>query len=60
MNGQSILNRFFSIRMNVFRDVVNGKIKYYAVKNLNKLEAVAKSIGIETEDRETNEIALDL
>ena len=46
--------------VDLFRDVVNGKIKDYRIKDVNKLEAVAKSIGIETEGRTVKEIATDL
>ncbi len=46
--------------LNIFRDVVNGEIKDYQIRDINKLESVAKSIGIETEGRTTKEIALDL
>ncbi|MDA8139314.1 MAG: anaerobic carbon-monoxide dehydrogenase catalytic subunit [Desulfobacteraceae bacterium] len=46
--------------LNIFRDVVNGKIKDYAIRDVAKLESVASSIGIETEGRTTKEIALDL
>jgi len=46
--------------LDLFRDVVNGKIKDYRIKDPMKLEAVAKSIGIETEGREQYDIAMDL
>ena len=46
--------------LDVFREVVNGKIKDYQIKDVHKLESVAKSIGIETEGRTTSEIATDL
>ena len=46
--------------LNLFRNVVNGQIKDYAIKNERKLEEVAQSIGIETEGREIKQIALDL
>ncbi len=46
--------------LELFRDVVNGKIKDYEIKDTFKLEAVAKSIGIETEGRSVKEIATDL
>ncbi len=46
--------------LDLFRDVVNGKIKDYQIKDPVKLEEVARSIGIETEDRELMEIAKDL
>ena len=46
--------------LDLFRDVLNGKIKDYSIKNPLKLIDVAKSIDIETEDREIKDIAMDL
>ena len=46
--------------LELFRDVVNGKILDYGIKDVFKLERVAKSIGIETEGRSVKEIATDL
>ncbi len=46
--------------LELFRDVVNGKIKDYQIKDEFKLEGVAKSLGIETEGRSVKEIATDL
>jgi carbon-monoxide dehydrogenase catalytic subunit len=46
--------------LDLFRDVLNGKIKDYTIKNPLKLIEVAKSIDIETEDREIKDIAWDL
>ena len=46
--------------LDLFRDVLNGKIKDYTIKNPLKLIEVAKSIDIETEDREIKDIAMDL
>ena len=46
--------------LDLFRDVVNGKIQDYQIKDPVKLEEVAHSIGIETEDRELMDIANDL
>ncbi len=46
--------------LEVFREVVNGNIKDYTIKDPLKLEEVAKSIGIETEGREIKDIATDL
>jgi carbon-monoxide dehydrogenase catalytic subunit len=46
--------------LDVFRDVVNGEIKDYTIKDPLKLEEVAKSIGIEVEGRELKDIAKDL
>jgi carbon-monoxide dehydrogenase catalytic subunit len=46
--------------LDLFRDVVNGKIKDYAIKDVHKLESVAQSVGIATEGRDLKEIAMDL
>lgn len=46
--------------LDLFRDVLNGKIKDYTIKNPLKLIEVAKSIDIETDDREIKDIAMDL
>jgi carbon-monoxide dehydrogenase catalytic subunit len=46
--------------LDLFREVVNGKITDYRIKDTAKLESVAQSIGIETEGREVSEIAQDL
>ncbi|PKN63501.1 MAG: carbon-monoxide dehydrogenase catalytic subunit [Deltaproteobacteria bacterium HGW-Deltaproteobacteria-15] len=46
--------------LDLFREVVNGHIKDYGIKDPIKLEAVAREIGIETEGREIKDIALDL
>ena len=46
--------------LDLFREVVNGHIKDYTIKNPEKLKAVAESIGIETEGREVKDIAKDL
>jgi anaerobic carbon-monoxide dehydrogenase catalytic subunit len=46
--------------LDLFREVLNGKIKDYSIKNPQKLIEVAQSIGIETEDREFKDIAMDL
>ncbi|RJQ72991.1 MAG: anaerobic carbon-monoxide dehydrogenase catalytic subunit [Desulfobacteraceae bacterium] len=46
--------------LDLFREVVNGKIKDYAIKDIQKLETVAQSIGIATEGRSVKEIATDL
>ena len=46
--------------VDLFREVVNGNIKDYRIKNPEKLKAVAESIGIETEGRELMDIAKDL
>ena len=46
--------------LNLFREVLEGHIKDYKIKNVQKLEYVAKEMGIETEGREVKEIAMDL
>ena len=46
--------------LDLFREVVTGKIKDYKIKDPFKLESVAKSIGIDVEGRSQEEIALDL
>ena len=46
--------------LDVFREVVNGNIKDYTIKDTTKLKEVAAEIGIETEGREIKDIALDL
>jgi carbon-monoxide dehydrogenase catalytic subunit len=46
--------------LDLFREVVNGHITDYKIKDPVKLEAVAKSIGIEVEGRELQDIAMDL
>ncbi|MCF8038460.1 MAG: anaerobic carbon-monoxide dehydrogenase catalytic subunit [Desulfohalobiaceae bacterium] len=46
--------------LDLFREVVKGDIKEYKIKDTVKLEQVAQSIGIETEDRSVGEIAKDL
>jgi carbon-monoxide dehydrogenase catalytic subunit len=46
--------------LDLFREVLNGHIKDYSIKNPLKLIEVAKSIDIETDGREIKEIAMDL
>jgi carbon-monoxide dehydrogenase catalytic subunit len=46
--------------LDLFREVLNGHIKDYKIKNPQKLIEVAQSIGIETEDRELKDIAQEL
>ena len=46
--------------LDLFREVVNGNITDYKVKDTQKLEDVAASIGIEVKGRETKDIAMDL
>lgn len=46
--------------LDVFREVVNGNIKDYTIKDPIKLEEVARGLGIEVEGREVTDIAKDL
>ena len=46
--------------LDVFREVVNGNIKDYNIKDPIKLEDLAREIGIAVEGRETQDIARDL
>ncbi len=46
--------------LDLFREVVNGKIADYEIKDVAKLEKVAAEIGIEVEGRSPREIATDL
>ncbi len=46
--------------LDLFREVVHGKIKDYSIKDPIKLENVAKSIGIDTVDKSIEEIAIEL
>ncbi|MBE9533721.1 MAG: anaerobic carbon-monoxide dehydrogenase catalytic subunit, partial [Proteobacteria bacterium] len=48
------------VMLDVFREVVQGKIKDYKIKDEQKLMDVAESIGIETAGRELKEVATDL
>jgi carbon-monoxide dehydrogenase catalytic subunit len=46
--------------LDLFREVVNGNIKDYTIKDPIKLQEVAGEIGIEVEGREIKDIAMDL
>jgi carbon-monoxide dehydrogenase catalytic subunit len=46
--------------LDLFREVINGSIKDYEIKNPIKLIEVAGYVGIETEGREIKDIATDL
>jgi carbon-monoxide dehydrogenase catalytic subunit len=46
--------------LDVFREVVQGHITDYKIKDVMKLEEVARSVGIETEGRAMEDIAMDL
>jgi carbon-monoxide dehydrogenase catalytic subunit len=46
--------------LDLFREVVRGKITDYKIKDPVKLADVARSIGIETEDRKLEDVAKDL
>jgi len=45
--------------LDLFREVVNGNIKDYTIKDPIKLEEVAREVGIEVEGREVTDIAKD-
>ncbi len=46
--------------LDLFREVANGNNQDYKIKDVQKLEDVARSVGIEVEGRSTKEIAMDL
>lgn len=46
--------------LELFRDVINGKVVDFSIKDPQKLYEVAESLDIETEGRELKEVALDL
>jgi carbon-monoxide dehydrogenase catalytic subunit len=46
--------------LDLFREVVSGHVKEYRIKDVQKLEQVAQSIGIETDGRTAEDIAMDL
>ncbi len=46
--------------LDVFREVVNGRIAHFKIQDETKLKNVAESIGIATEDRSVKDIANDL
>jgi carbon-monoxide dehydrogenase catalytic subunit len=46
--------------LDLFREVVKGNITDYKIKDPIKLEEVARSIGIETEDRSLEDVSKDL
>jgi carbon-monoxide dehydrogenase catalytic subunit len=46
--------------LDLFREVVNGHIKDYKIKDPLKLEAVAQSIGIDTAGKSQKDIGLEL
>ncbi|RJQ61618.1 MAG: anaerobic carbon-monoxide dehydrogenase catalytic subunit [Desulfobacteraceae bacterium] len=46
--------------LDLFREVVNGRIKDYGIKDTNKLEEVARSVGIDTEGKSVRETAMAL
>ena len=48
------------VMLDLFREVVNGNIKDYTIKDPIKLEEVAEELGIETKGREVKDIATDL
>jgi len=46
--------------LKIFKQIINGEIKDYAISDNLKLEQVAASIGIDVQGRSTKEIATDL
>jgi len=46
--------------LDIFREVVNGRISHFKIQDETKLKSVAESIGIRTEKRSVKEIAVDL
>lgn len=46
--------------LDLFREVVNGKIKEYTIKDVSKLNEVAESIGIDITDKSVEAIAHEL
>ena len=46
--------------LDLFREVVNGHIQEYGIKDVKKLMEVAQSVGIETDGKEVPDIAMDL
>jgi len=46
--------------LDLFREVVNGHIKDYRIKDPQKLEAVAESVGIDIDGKSQKDIALEL
>ncbi len=58
--GSACHNDHGMTMLGVFRDVVNGNIDDYEIKDTNKLEQVARSIGIEVDGRSPKDIATDL
>jgi carbon-monoxide dehydrogenase catalytic subunit len=49
--GSACHNDHGMAMLDIFRDVVQGKIKDYRIKDVGKLESISKEIGIETEGR---------
>lgn len=46
--------------LELFRDVINGKVKDFSIKDPIKLFEIAKSLDIPTDGRELKEVAMDL
>jgi len=46
--------------LNLFREVVEGHITDYTIKDVKKLKEVAESVGIETAGKEVADIAMEL
>ncbi|MBA3036265.1 MAG: anaerobic carbon-monoxide dehydrogenase catalytic subunit [Desulfobacterium sp.] len=58
--GSACHNDHGMAMLELFREVVTGKNQEYKIKDPNKLEDVARSIGIEVDGRDIKDIALDL
>ena len=46
--------------LDLFKEVVTGKIKDYTIKDPYKIQDLAKEMGIEVEDRKIEDVAMDL
>ncbi|WP_300457820.1 anaerobic carbon-monoxide dehydrogenase catalytic subunit [Desulfobacula sp.] len=46
--------------LELFRGIIDGKIKDFSIDDVQKLENVAKSIGIDVEGKEVKEVATEL
>ncbi len=48
------------VMLDIFREVISGKITEYEIKDTDKLYSVAESVGIETDGKTVEEIAKEL
>ncbi len=46
--------------LKIFRDIINGDIKDFGISDIQKLEKLAQSVGIDVKDKETLEVAKEL